>query len=311
MPERPTGTAKSRKRSTTDMEEMLGVVLRLPKPWIVLVLILAVASSVDVEHPASGGWGIDINVDSATVGIVALIWLPALLRLLSLTGGKVKAAGVEASSGGLLGSPEDLIEDLTEIRTGAEEAGRRAPEVNQAMEQVRRQVDEMASDYLSASDAVTMESSLRLADQYEQIRSTMPPGNERTARMTRVVNEARVRAGANRDAARRLAKTQVRSEREGERLVALAMLQEAPTRWAVEDILLRISGSSTAFEMYHALLALREAAAAMSVDEIDRAIAVLTTEKSDPRGVGVMADANLPQLIEEVLAHLRALRGPS
>jgi hypothetical protein len=285
---------------------MLGAVLKLPKPWVLTVAGLAVLSSVSVEHPASGGWGIDINVDTATVGIVALVWLPALLRLLSLTGGKVKAAGVEASSGGLLGSPENLIEDLTEIRTGAEEAGRRSPEVDRAMEQMRQQIDEMASEYLGASDAVTEHSIERLAEEYEAIRATMPPGASRTTRMTRVVNEARVRAGANRDTARRLATPHLRSDREGQRLVALAMLQESPSSKAVDGILKLIAESSTAFEMFHALLALREAAPRMSAEELESAIVVLSTEKDDPRGVGVMADPNLPGLVDSVLSNLEA-----
>ncbi len=280
--------------------------MRLPTPWVVTVAILAVASSIGVEHPASGGWGIDVNVDATTVGIVAIVWLPALLRLLSLTGGKVKAAGVEASSGGLLGSPEDLIEDLAEIRTGAEEAGRRAPEVDRTLEQVRRQIDEMASEYLSGSDAVTEESVIRLANEYEEIRATIPPGNARTTRMTRVVNEARVRAGASRDAARRSAMSFINSDHEGERLVALAMLQEAPSRRAMDSVLRLISESSTAFEMFNALIALREGAQRMSAEELDHAITVLTAEKGDPRGVGVMADANLPSLIDDVISTLKA-----
>jgi len=280
--------------------------LKLPKPWVLTVAVLAVLSSITVEHPASGGWGVDVNVDAATIGIVALVWLPALLRLLSLTGGKVKAAGVEASSGGLLGSPENLIEDLTEIRTGAEEAGRRAPEIDRAMEQVQRQIDEMASEYLSGSDAVTEHSISRIADEYEAIRSTMPPGSARTTRMTRVVNEARVRAGANRDTARRLAIPLLHSEKEGQRIVALAMLQEAPSNKAVDGVLNLVSDSATAFEMFHALVALREIAPKMSVEELAHAISVLTAEKSDPRGVGVMADANLPGLIDDVLFKLEA-----
>jgi hypothetical protein len=46
---------------------------------------------------------------------LALIWLPVLLRLLILTGGTFKAAGVEAAAPGLLGSDE-LVNLLTRAK---------------------------------------------------------------------------------------------------------------------------------------------------------------------------------------------------
>jgi hypothetical protein len=90
------------------------------------MIALAIASSIDVTRPAGGGVSVHIAFGTVAIAAIALIWLPALLRLLSLTGGTFKAGGVEASASGLLGAPEDLIDRLVNIRTGAETLARTA-----------------------------------------------------------------------------------------------------------------------------------------------------------------------------------------
>lgn len=297
------------KRSTAgNLDEMLSVVMKLPRPWVWLMLALTAISCVSVDHPADRGWGLQFEVTALTIGALALIWLPALLRLLSVAGGKVKAAGLEASSGGLLGTPEGLIEDLAEMRTDTERASRevsqQAPDAGIVFEGLAERIDAMAEHYLSRSNALSLDAVEQLAEAYERIRSTTRPGDRRTLEMTRVVNEARVRANADRDAASRLAKTLLRSDREGERIVGLAMLQEATNVRLADDVLQRIASSASAFEMFNALLALREMATRLSTEKRDAAIAILETEKTDPRGVKVMKDPSLPPLIDEVLTVL-------
>jgi hypothetical protein len=70
----------------------------------------------------------------------------------------------------------------------------------------------------------------------------------------------------------------------------------------------RIANSNSAFEMFNALVSLRELAPLLEPEEADSAIAVLEKEKTDPRGVDVMKDPNLPTLLNEVIAALRAPR---
>jgi hypothetical protein len=65
------------------------------------MIVVAVATSVTVSKTASGAVVFHIAVGTAALGAIALLWLPGLLRLLSLTGGKGAAFGVEASVGGL------------------------------------------------------------------------------------------------------------------------------------------------------------------------------------------------------------------
>ncbi len=247
---------------------------------------------------------VDFSVTTTTIGVVALIWLPALLRLLSLTGGRVKAAGVEASASGLLGSTDDFISDLTNIRTVTEEAVMQTPQADEKLTAVAEQVEQMAAQYLGTIDAVTDESVVRLAESYKKLRSSMEPGTERTVEMTRIVNEARVRAGADPERAKRLGSLLVRSKEQGQRIVGLAFLQEAPAPSSFEDLLTLVRDSATAFEMFHALLALKSLAPDLGRRERSTAAEILRAEAGDPRGVGVMDDPNLPSLINDVIGVL-------
>jgi hypothetical protein len=311
--------SSARRIGIDELDRLLGTVLRLPKTWIYLMLGVALVSSITVDHPADQGWGMHFAITSLTLGAIALLWLPALLRLLSLAGGKLKGAGMEVSSGGLIGTPEDLIGDLASIRTGAEQASRKvsaseagnkmnASAADEMLRRLQEQVDEMAAEYLRDSNVTGNEAITQLADRYEKIRRGQEAGTKRTIEMTRLVNEARVRASANPEEARRAAGALVRSKDEGKRIIGLAFLQEHPSRQELDAVTKRIANSNSAFEMFNALVSLRELAPLLEPEEADSAIAVLEKEKTDPRGVDVMKDPNLPTLLNEVIAALRAPR---
>lgn len=280
--------------------------MEIPTFWAVIVGVLAFASCLTIGHPASGGLTVEFGISATTVGVVALFWLPPLLRVWSLTGGKLEAAGVAASSKGLLGSPEELIERLTTIRTASEEAKRQAPEAEEVLRSVDKEVAEIATEYLVGSGAVNDAAITALARHYEQLREDMPPGNPRTVEMTRIVNEARVRGEADPEAASSWGVKLIRSNSEGERIVGLAFLQVAPSVTALSDVLDLIRHSTTAFEMFHALMTLEAMITVLTRTERDRARQVLVDELEDPRGVGIAADPNLPGLIGEVSARLGA-----
>jgi hypothetical protein len=205
-----------------------------------------------------------------------------------------------------------MISDLTVIRTGADEVSRHPPgvETERLSRSIQRQVDEMASEYLSTARAVDEETIKRLAAEYEAVRSRMPSGEGRTIEMTRIVNEARVRASANGDAAARSAGELLNSSREGERIIGLAFVQEVGGSHRLGDILRRVMASASAFEMFHALIALREIEPELELHQSESAVAVLEKEKTDYRGVGVMNDANLPRLIDDVIARLESYEQP-
>jgi hypothetical protein len=291
------------------LDAVLGTVMKVSKGWAALVGLTALASCLRVSHPAGGGFGIEFEVTATTLGVVALLWLPSLIRAWSLAGGRLEAAGLAATSKGLLGSPEDLIDRLTGIKTTTGEVTQKvkeqAPEAAEALRGLDLEVDQIATEYLGGVDAVSASAIQRLGRQYERIREMMPPGDKRTFEMTRVVNEARVRAEADLQAAARWGSQLLRAEDQGRRIVGLAFLQAAPTASAFSDLLELVQTSATAFEMFHTLLALRESAPRLTPSQREQAAEVMLKElEDDPRELDITADSTLPVLIREVAAAL-------
>lgn len=266
------------------------------------MVIVAVVSAVDVTRAANGDVAVQFGVETATIGAIALIWLPALLRLLSLTGGSLKAAGVEASASGLL-SADDLIDTLATIRTGTEQVEKGSAEAADPTEVARKvnaEVARIAEKYLPPEEAINETALDAIARRYEEIRRT-PRGRDRTIAMTRCVNETRVRAKAAPASARDRALRLLSSGLDGDRIVGLALTQEAPDALAFTHVLRCFTRSASAFEGYQALVTLMRLAPLLSPEQRREASAAIEHEKTDPRGKGVMRDPSLPGLMEDTL----------
>ena len=293
-----------------EARKWLPVVMRVPTLWAIAMVIVAIVSAVDVTRAPNGDVAFHVGVDAVAIGAIALIWLPALLRLLSLTGGSLKAAGVEASAGGLL-SADDLIDTLANIRTGTEQLDQSSAEAADPAEIARKvnaEVSRIAANYLPPEEAINDDALNAIARRYEEIRRTQPSGHDRTIAMTRCVNEARVRAKADAAAARDRAMRLLTSGADGDRIVGLALIEEAPDAAAIEHVLPRFTGSASSFEAYQALVAVMRLAPLLSSEQRREATAAIEHEKTDPRGKGIMRDPSLPGLIEGTL---RALSKPT
>jgi len=269
------------------------------------MLGVAAASSLTLDHPDDGGLGVHFEIDTLTLVALAMIWLPALLRLIGLTGGTAKAVGLEVSSDGLLVKEERLIDSLSELRSTAESGSLKTLDSDVAFKQLSEDIDRFALEFLGDRETLNGIVADSLADAYESVREGMGAGEPRTIQMTRIVNEVRIRASANPSTVKRLAAPLLGSEREGRRIVALALLQEVPEPALAEQIVNRISDSASAFEMFNALLALIECAPLLPDAAQRSAIDALESQRLDPREVGVMEDPNLPRLIDQALALLR------
>ena len=217
---------------------------------------------------------------------------------------------MEASAGGLL-STDDLIDTLANIRTGTEQLDQPSAEAADPSEIARKvnaEVSRIAAHYLPPQEAINDEALSAIARRYEEIRRTQPSGRDRTIAMTRCVNEARVRAKADPAAARDRAMRLLTSGAEGDRIVGLALIEEAPDAAAIEHVLPRLTGSVSAFEAYQALVAVMRLAPLLSPDQRREASAAIEHEKTDPRNKGIMRDPSLPGLIDDAL---RALAEPA
>jgi hypothetical protein len=291
--------------SPEQAEAFARVALKLSRPWTIAMVVVAVISAVDFDRRAGGGVSLHIEVDTATLAAIALIWLPAVLRLLSLTGGGVKAFGIEASTGGLANA-DALVVGLAEIRTQVEEVVREMPDAAPQVHIVEATVDRMASSFLGDVAAQTSEALATYARRYESIRQTQPPSRERTIAMNQLLNEARVRARAAPEQAARMARDLVRSNADGDRVVGLALLEQYPAVEALPDILRCVENSRSAFEQYHAIRTLKATAPLLTADKSALAASALERELADPRGVGVMDDPFIPDAIDSTLHAIEA-----
>lgn len=287
------------------LEDLVRVVWQVPKQWIALMIALAVLSSVHVHGGTSGDYAVDISVGTLAIVAVGLIWLPALLRLLLLTGGSLKAGGVEAAAAGMF-TREQLMDVMTTakavttLREDEIDAGR------SAIAELGSAVDRLAYDVLDSAHSLSSDVLKGLAMDYERLRRDSAPGPLRTSAMTRIVNETRVRAASSKDMAGAKATQLLRSRSQGERIVGLALTQESAPADSFVPVIRLISNSATAFEMFHALLALQEIAPFLDEAQREEAVATLVREDDDPRHVGIHNDPGLPALLKRTLAQVRS-----
>ncbi|HKR67229.1 MAG TPA: hypothetical protein VJT16_00110 [Streptosporangiaceae bacterium] len=310
----PGQTADQAARGSTIKQDLTPERLRgllasatfIPWWWAAGMTLVAVVSTIDTTFPESGHSRWHFAVGAISLTAVALIWLPTAIRLLSLVGGSVKAAGVEASAIGILQSPDRLIEDLANLRTRTEELVQEVPDADQRVQGIGAEFDQIANRYLPSEETLPDEALYDLAREYERIRRDNPRGQSRTIAMNKLVNQVRIRAAASPMSARRKAPALLRSGRDGDRIVGLALAEGSPAAEFCDDLLRIFSSSVSAFEQYHSLLALSEIAPILSAEDRTRAISVLQREKSDPRGVGLMQDPYIPSWIDNVLSRLGA-----
>jgi hypothetical protein len=121
----------------------------------------------------------------------------------------------------------------------------------------------------------------KLSRQYEVLRESMPPGQDRTYQMTLVLTRARAlgrQAGLGTAEINRLL-----DGSDGDRIVGIAVAQGVPDKADVERLLEAALNSRSAFEQYAALEALLRAAPSMSATARNRVLTSLREELDRPR----------------------------
>jgi hypothetical protein len=300
-----TGTQQHLSPEIVNKLKLLSSVTTLPRWWIVLMCLVAIVAALDVTI-ADKGLQWHVSVGAVSLIAIGLIWLPTALRFLFMVGFSFRAAGVEATAGGLLSSPDDLIRDLANMKTTAEQVEQGATDPKSAGQVIDQAIDRMATRYVPADSALSEDILTRKARDYEEIRRTMPRGDDRTRAMNGLVNDVRIRAAAAPATARRYTAAFLPSAREGDRIVGLALVEGCPSADVFSDVLRIFTTAASAFEQYHSLRALEEIAPVLSPEQRSEAADSLEREKSDPRHVGVMMDRYIPSWIERVLKVMRS-----
>ena len=247
------GPAQGRIQLTT-VTSLLTTVTIVPRRWALLMLGAAAASAFEVSWTAST-LDLSFRITAITVGLLALIWLPALVNVIALAGGGVKTPAGEASSTGLL-------EILRALDPGTQRqalpvviaALGTGPEAEKATVQAAKTdlERELASLPVDASHARARLA--EIADEYQEIRDSMESSPERTFRMTQLVAEARGLAASAQIDAMSLS-GQWLSPKDGNRVVVLAVIQARPESSHVPIVVDAIAEAHSPFEQYQALLA--------------------------------------------------------
>jgi len=106
---------------------------------------------------------------------------------------------------------------------------------------------------LKLTPAQSNEQLIAYAQEYESVRQSMPPGGDRTARMTTIMAQARELTEQVSFMSSDIGDL-FESGSEGKSIVALTLLQAIPYPTCFDIVLRAIYGSKSAFEQYVALL---------------------------------------------------------
>jgi hypothetical protein len=112
--------------------------------------------------------------------------------------------------------------------------------------------DSEGADQLRDEAGRLLQAAYPYAREYEELRRTWRPGEERTSAFYRLVDEARKQGRRNQpspEAVRRM----FREGQEGDRVYALSLMSEFPEAADIDSIIDAISQSRSAFEQYQAL----------------------------------------------------------
>lgn len=308
-------SAKPRREHRHDADIMVAAkrllddVSRLPRAWIAIVTLLAVLSTLDVTRTGSGVVSMRFHVTGVTAAILALAWLPAIVRAIVLTGGGVKTPAGEANTRGLLDllmlSSSDVKREVLPPVAAALDSVQAASASDEERIEARtaRSLVERELGHSINQVAVPAEVLNQHARDYENLRADMPPGSDRTFRMGVLMSEVRAVAGIIGVSAD-LVTGLFESEREGDRVVALTLLEAQPLPECLPIVLDGISKSRSAFEQFQALRAAEELLPLLDNAARQQLGKVLLHEYMDLDGKGLREDSSRNYPVRQMLAEI-------
>lgn len=237
--------------------------LKVPLWWIGLIVLAAIASMFKVSRADGGAFDVEFAANTITATFVGLIWLPPLIKVMSLTGGGLKTALGEANVGGA----GELIWKIIGVLDSPESRG-----PAEQMEEVKSLITQSQLETAAQRDANQPDEKairsqlLRVAQRYELIRQTMPSGRARTREMGGLVAQTQSLALHLQDVPR-VARSHFESGTDGGRLVGLALSRAKPHVSNFQIALDGIAGSRSAFEQYQALRAVEGLVDDLSPDQ--------------------------------------------
>jgi len=306
---RPVPPASGEEARVVDsLRGLLREISRISPFWGAVVLLLALLSPFEITRNFEGEVAVQFHVTSVTAIVIALAWLPALVRAIVLTGGAVKTPAGEASAGGLfdllrLLTPDTKREILPSLAAALDSAelANESVDTRGKARAARRDVERELRSSIGSVDSV-VERLDECGRRYESLRSTQPPGNERTLQMGALMAEVRALAGQVAITPRTV-KERFGTGRDGDRVVALTLLEAVPLVQCLDQIIEGIRDSRSAFEQFQALRAAEEVLAILGPADRQRLADSLEAALHDPEK-GIDEDPSRLFPIEQMLAEI-------
>ena len=294
-------------------QQLLGVIARVSLAWMVVVTLLALFSTFEFERNFEGDIAFHFHVTTTTALIVALAWLPTLVRAMVMNGGSVKTPAGEASTQGILDllrpvASEARREVLTSLAAGLDSAevaagsSRERGEARAVRRDVERELRGSIVPVGSPSEALD-----DYARRYEALRLELPYSDERTFQMSSLAAEIRALPGRI-PVTPQLVKERFASGSDGDRVVALTLLEAIPLEQCLDQILDGVGNSHSAFEQFQALRAAEEVLPQLGPADRRRLAEVLEAARENPAN-GIHQDSSRLLPIELMLEAINGPRG--
>jgi hypothetical protein len=217
--------------------------------------------------------------------------------------GDVAALYQERATGGLLEAIAKLDPENKRTALSPLLAALSSPEVFTDPE-TRPIRHELEDRFAAVAPQGVRESLDAYAREYERVRDTMDPGDKRTLRMTTITAEARAIARAVPLTTADL-QNMLTSDRDGNGVIALAVLQDQPNPRLFPLVLSAIRESRSAFEQYQALATAFEMVPRLNKQQREQLRRALEEALEDPER-HISDDASRAKLVAAILRELEA-----
>jgi hypothetical protein len=239
------------------LEWLLTTVLHLPKSWLVVGNIFVLLSMFDVAWVSTTGLSLAFRVTTTTALFLALIWLPALLRVFALLGGGIKTPAGEFTSSGLGTLTHMLDSETLGILIAETTTAEEQVPLHQQLEvhQIRQ---ELQGEYLSRiPSGKAREEMHQLAQHYNSLRKEMSSGSERTREMGSIAERMRILAPLAELTSNEI-DAYLHSDDGGKRLLGLSAVRATRSISHFEQVLQIVDIPQSGYEQFQALRILEE-----------------------------------------------------
>lgn len=283
----------SNNHSAMRINQLLAVFLKIPVLWAIVVAIAVALSTIEITRTAEDQITFIFKLTTITPILLSILWLPSLIKLLALSGGKVKFGGSEASTGGLGPLLPKLVAGLYKIETEL------PPEDKQEIRRLREQAEsELASRTIGYRNARSRIEGL--AREYERLRDQMESGGERTHLMSVVVAEIRSITPQAEYSSEEMMSCFAEASA-GNRIAVLSMLQATSDTSCFSAVLSGISESSSAFEQYNALRAAETMIPLLFKDQRNRLRNAINEQRGEGEGRHIKPKTDRWSLSDRIL----------